>query len=420
MVDSSRCSITRPYADHLIRGTPPPNDDDEEGWRWAREKRGLDERIERAVETLLANRHRNNNNNSNSDNNNDTGGKKGRAVVFVKHIAKFSSVFDFETDSELKPLPSTDSDSSQSKTSPCNNNSNNSNNRNSNEKEVAITHRHVLLIRDPLSVLTSWTTKSSHVHNGNTHSEEVGTVALLDIYSKIADRCNKDTTKDTTNDTTTDTTTNEEEEDGEVVVVDSDELASRPRKTLRELCEALRIDYRDDMLRWEKGGPHECDGPWAKWWYGDVWESEGWDNADDAATTTADNGDGVGDDDATTAVRKESKNNNIGGVNHPRTRRYKTVPPHVLPLLRMSHPAYEFLKTRTLSYKNRNVAVPPSGKLFEDPRNQDVLVYVGGSGGVGRIVPREMAGVSPFDSSVQGGDGELFCCRMFVLCSLTQ
>ena len=94
---------------------------------------------------------------------------------------------------------------------------------------MAITHRHVLLIRDPLSVLTSWTTKSSHVHNDNTHSEEVGTVALLDIYSKIADRCNKDTTNDTTtNDTTTnDTTINdddggEENEDREVVVVDSD------------------------------------------------------------------------------------------------------------------------------------------------------------------------------------------------------
>eukprot|EP00956_Cyclotella_meneghiniana_P038768 scaffold159697_cov56-Cyclotella_meneghiniana.AAC.6 len=238
--------------------------------------------------------------------------------------------------------------------------------------------------------------KSGHVHNNNTNSEEVGLVALLDIYSKIID-CNNNNDASNIND-------GDDNNDSGVIVIDSDDLATHPSTVLRDLCHSLHIDYTDDMLHWKRGGPHDCDGPWADWWYADVWDSDGWDNAKK---------DNTDDADAAVAEDRDSKNNinskQGGGVNHPRTQKYKTVPPHLLPLLRMSYPAYEFLKTRTLSYtKRRNVTVPPSGRLFEDERNEHVLVYVGsscGSGG-GRIVPREMARVSPFDSSVQGGDGK--------------
>jgi hypothetical protein len=224
------------------------------------------------------------------------------------------------------------------------------------------------LIRDPLSVLGSWMGKSGDVHQNNPHPEEVGIVQLLDVYSKVMGA-----------------TFNNDGSKAGAIVIDSDDLASQPVKMLQELCASLEIDYRDSMLRW-KSGKHECDGPWAKWWYHDVWESSGWD----------------------AAIEDDNNNKNGSGVNHPRTKRYRTVPQNLMPVFRLSSPAYEFLKTCTLSYEQRAIAIPPSGKLFEDPRNEHVLVYVGSSCGPGggRIVPREMARVSPFDSSVQGGDGK--------------
>jgi len=175
------------------------------------------------------------------------------------------------------------------------------------------------------------------------------------------------------------------EEEGNVIVIDSDDVAASPRESLQELCAALGIKYHDSMLKWQ-AGPHKCDGPWAKWWYHDVWESSGWD---------------VEDVDA-----KESKKNCF---HHPRTQRYRTVTPDLFPALRMSIPAFNFLQTLTSSHQRRAVMTPPSGRLYEDPRNEHVLVFVGTPStptrrGTGRIIPRDMAAISPFDSSVQGGD----------------
>ena len=71
-----------------------------------------------------------------------------------------------------------------------------------------------------------------------------------------------------------------------------------------------------------------------------------------------------------------------------------------MPALKASFPAYEFLKHLTLSYKSRG---PPPEEIYEDPRNEHLLVWIGAPGR-GRLLPRDMAGVSPWDSSVQGGD----------------
>ena len=89
--------------------------------------------------------------------------------------------------------------------------------------------------------------------------------------------------------------------------------------------------------------------------------------------------------------------------------RYRALPPAFLPAFRAATPAFDFLRTLTLAHWDRAVASTPSGKLFEDPRNASVLVFVGtpatpGRRATGRVVPRELAHVSPFDSSVQGGD----------------
>lgn len=129
------------------------------------------------------------------------------------------------------------------------------------------------------------------------------------------------------------------------------------------------------MLTWSSG-KHHCDGPWADWWYADVHKSTGW-------------------------IRNHDANS------HLTNRKYRTLHPSLLGVLRSSMPAYEFLKSLSKRYQMRG---PNAEDIYEDPRNEHVhehvlVYYIGAPGyGSGRLVPRQMAGVSPWDSSVQGGD----------------
>ena len=52
-------------------------------------------------------------------------------------------------------------------------------------------------------------------------------------------------------------------------VLDSTDLRDNPAGMLRQLCDAIGIDYTDAMLRWPSGG-HRDDGAWAPHWYGAV------------------------------------------------------------------------------------------------------------------------------------------------------
>ncbi|PHR11471.1 MAG: sulfotransferase family protein [Aequorivita sp.] len=58
------------------------------------------------------------------------------------------------------------------------------------------------------------------------------------------------------------------------IVIDSDELLKNPQAYLKKLCDLLNIPFSEKMLSWEKGGIPE-DGIWAKHWYGNVHNSEG-------------------------------------------------------------------------------------------------------------------------------------------------
>mmetsp|Transcript_16941 Transcript_16941/g.30758 ORF Transcript_16941/g.30758 Transcript_16941/m.30758 type:complete len:690 (+) Transcript_16941:124-2193(+) len=331
--------ISRPYAEPFLQGVAPAEsaeDEDDDAWRWEREKQCSNERIYHAVKSLVE------------------GGKLDDGCIFLKQMAKFSHLFDFETNWETE----IDSDASRWKEHCLQLLADN---------KIELKHRHLLLIRDPISCLGSWMGKSGSVHGKNPHPDEVGITQLLDVYSKVLGS----------------SMNRAEEED--VIVIDSDDLAADPRKSLQDLCAALGIEYRDSMLKWQ-AGPHKCDGPWAKWWYHDVWESSGWDVED-----------------------VDANESNTSGLNHPRTQRYRTVPPALVPALRMSIPAFNFLQTLTSSNQERAITTPPSGRLYEDPRNEHVLVFVGTPStptrrGTGRIIPRDMAAISPFDSSVQGGD----------------
>ena len=251
-------------------------------------------------------------------------------VIFIKHMTKHWQLFEFEHDRELGDLayeyPSEGF-------------------------KVSVEHRHVLLVRDPVAIVSSWCMASRN-HSGkseDTSLEEVGIVQLLDIYSTV-----KSSGK-------------------EPIILDSDELASDPTGTLACLCRALDISYKDgDMLRWQ-AGPKVCDGMWAPYWYENVHKSAGW------------NSECLGYDHISTGGKQK---------------KYTTIQRSLVDILRASLPAYEFLsKLSCIRIRNDSVA----SCIYEDERNADILCWVGPPNN-GRLVPRDLARVSPFDSAVQGGD----------------
>lgn len=190
-------TVARPYLREMIEGVPPvpsstPSSTDEGGEvedpeQWKRELLSLRERIEVGAQQL------------------ESGG-----VIFCKHMAKHSFLYDFDEEWQL------DGD------------------------DVELIHRHLLLIRDPVAVLSSWGS-AGDVHGDNPTSDEIGILPLLTIYTKLESRM-----------------------DGkQPVVLESDELVTDPEGTLFYICDRLSIPFNTSMLSWNKG-KHKCDGPWAK------------------------------------------------------------------------------------------------------------------------------------------------------------
>jgi hypothetical protein len=52
-------------------------------------------------------------------------------------------------------------------------------------------------------------------------------------------------------------------------VIDARDVLENPEGLLRRLCEALDVEFMDEMLSWEPG-LRETDGIWAKYWYKEV------------------------------------------------------------------------------------------------------------------------------------------------------
>lgn len=290
--------VSRPYTAELIRGIPHELSKASDHYKWIRELNTLNERIRMEIDRILEN---------------NAGNERG--VIFVKHMSKHCGLFDFENDCEVGD-----------QTFKCYN-------------EVQIEHKHVLLIRDPVSMLASWNA-ASDIHNSSATPNEVGIVHLLTIHANISSRMSNN---------------------HQIFILDSDDLENDPPLVLAQLCDDLCIPYSGEMLRWQAGA-RDCDGPWADWWYENVHKSSGW-----------------------TSNSKKL---------------YRTIDPSLLPALKASLGAYNFLKSLSHGHRQRG---PDPKDLYEDPRNENLLVYIG-TPGRGRIVPREFANVSPFDSSVQGGD----------------
>lgn len=92
------------------------------------------------------------------------------------------------------------------------------------------------------------------------------------------------------------------------IVIDSDELLKNPAHYLQKLCTALKVPFSKKMLSWKKGGIPE-DGIWAKHWYRNLHNSEGF------------------------AVQKNNT---------------QPLPKHLQPLLKEALPYYETLKDHIL------------------------------------------------------------------------
>jgi len=58
------------------------------------------------------------------------------------------------------------------------------------------------------------------------------------------------------------------------LVVDSTDILRHPPAMMAALCEALGLDWSEDMLAWPEGARPE-DGVWAPHWYDAVWSSTG-------------------------------------------------------------------------------------------------------------------------------------------------
>jgi protein-lysine N-methyltransferase EEF2KMT len=301
-------TVERPYFQELVQGKPPTGSPPEETAIWQRELASLDDRIRQAVQGSFS---------STSEGGGDGAGD---GVIFCKHMAKHFYLYNLDQECTVEGFH--------------------------------LVHRHLLLIRDPVSVLSSWGA-AGEVHGNNPTSDEIGIVPLLSIYSQLESRVTKDFLP--------------------AVVLDSDDLVVDPEGTLMDICVALNIPYRQEMMSWPKG-PHSCDGPWSHWWYKNVHKSQGWQRTKAIST-------------------KEY---------YPETREYRTLDPSLMQSLKASFPAYEFLKHLSRGYQQRGPD-PSTTTIYEDPRNAHLLVWIG-SPQTGRLYPRDMAGVSPWDSAVQGGD----------------
>jgi hypothetical protein len=58
------------------------------------------------------------------------------------------------------------------------------------------------------------------------------------------------------------------------IVVDSKDILIDPKTELTAICNFIGIPFESQMLHW-KQGPRKEDGVWAKYWYGNVHNSEG-------------------------------------------------------------------------------------------------------------------------------------------------
>jgi hypothetical protein len=157
-----------------------------------------------------------------------------KKVIFCKHMAKFWNLYAASRSAKEENYVKV-SDTTMTMTT---------------TKVVRLQHCHILLLRDPVDVVTSWnaighnnTTNTSNPTASNedddtkitttTHAnsiEEIGIVPMLQIYSALCDSA----------------TTTQQPKDG-ILVLDAAELISQPQDTLQRICDYCHIPYLNSM-----------------------------------------------------------------------------------------------------------------------------------------------------------------------------
>ena len=113
--------------------------------------------------------------------------------------------------------------------------------------------KHLILIRDPVKLISSWAAKETSCGLEMT-LEETGMPQLLALKSLL--RANGVSEDD-------------------LVVVDADDIMANPVCVLAAVCARLGVDFAErEMLSWEPG-PKAFDGIWAPFWYEEVHKSTG-------------------------------------------------------------------------------------------------------------------------------------------------
>jgi Sulfotransferase domain len=97
------------------------------------------------------------------------------------------------------------------------------------------------LIRDPREVISSYIKKRE-----DPALEDLGFVQQLEIFDLVRTNTN-----------------------AVPPVVDAKDVLQNPERTLRRLCGAVGVEFRNSMLSWPPG-LRDTDGIWAKHWYGEV------------------------------------------------------------------------------------------------------------------------------------------------------
>jgi hypothetical protein len=97
------------------------------------------------------------------------------------------------------------------------------------------------LIRDPREVIASYVKKREEAV-----LEDLGFVQQMEIFDFICARTNT-----------------------VPAIVDARDVLENPERTLRLLCDAVGVEFRESMLSWAPG-VRETDGIWAKYWYAEV------------------------------------------------------------------------------------------------------------------------------------------------------
>jgi protein-lysine N-methyltransferase EEF2KMT len=175
-------TVQRPYLSSLQAAVNGTATEDETTNVWKEELVPLQQRIRNAVQALLQKR----------------SPFVSRGVIFCKQMAKFWNLYGSEKDEEQQFECS----------------------YNGQTTLIQLRHKHILLIRDPLDVLSSWNVLGG-VHGGSPSAimEEMGILQLYQIYA----------TRNV------------------ILVVDAEELRLDPEGTLRHLCQRVEIPYSNAM-----------------------------------------------------------------------------------------------------------------------------------------------------------------------------